>query len=92
MERLVLKSEVLEKIDADLPLQGKIATALGIRLSSLYRVLKGNHPKLTQASVLQLIKTELYYETTDDLLEPETISGANNKKVNPKMQATHEGA
>lgn len=54
MERLSQKA--LEAIKEDGQLFGAVASALNVRPFSLPRLLKDNHPKLTQAGVIKVIK------------------------------------
>jgi hypothetical protein len=56
MSTIGLKEDVLELIKTDPILHGKVAAVLGVVSSSLTRLLLQNHPKLTQAAVLQTIK------------------------------------
>lgn len=86
LEKLVLKKEILDKINESPVLQGEIAELLGLQITTLYRVKRTNHPKLTQASVLNHLKDVLDYASIDDLLEP---CNENNTK-SLKMQ--HAGS
>ena len=85
LEKLVLKKEILDKINESPVLQGEIAELLGLQITTLYRVKRTNHPKLTQASVLKLLKEELGYGSIDDLLEPA------NKDSTIKTNMQHVG-
>lgn len=80
METLVLKQEILDHIEVDVALQGQIAAALGVRFPSLYRIKRDNSPKLTQFSVLQIIKEKLGYGSIEEMLEPEII-GNNSVEI-----------
>lgn len=68
MERLFLKHEIVEKIKEDAELYGKVAKSLGIGAPSLRAVLKVNHIKLTQVSVLDLLIEHLGVVQYSDLL------------------------
>ena len=81
LERLVLKQEILDQINNDQVLQAKVATLLDIRITSLYRIKRNNHPRLTQASVLNLLKEELGYDNAEDMLEPEISYPDNNDNI-----------
>lgn len=68
MERIVLKSEILDKIKADPALNKKIADSLEISEKSMPRLLYGNDPKLTQACVLRILKSHLKINKENQLL------------------------
>lgn len=74
MNRIVLKEEILEKINNDKELKEKVAGALGISVHSLYRLLYANDPKLTQAAVLKVLREDLGVEQDKDLLAEIQIS------------------
>ncbi len=68
MDRLILKKEVVEEIKYDAVLYGKVAASLGIGAPSLRFVLARNHIKLTQASVLRILREHLGITKDSDLL------------------------
>ncbi len=70
MDRLILKQEVVDEINKDAELYGKVAKAMGIGAPSLRPVLKSNHVNLTRASVLQVLRNHLGVAQDSDLLEP----------------------
>lgn len=81
MEQVGLKKEILEEIRKDPLLSGKVAFILGITTGSLPRLLGNNHAKLTQASVLKILRDHLGISEYSDLLEsvqesPQTTAAA----------------
>ena len=68
MERIVLKSEIVDKIKQDAVLTKKIADSLNISEKSMPRLLYGNDPKLTQACVLRILKSYLKINKDNQLL------------------------
>lgn len=69
MNRLILKQEVLDAIKKDGFLYGKVAVALNRTPGSLRKILAENDQKLTQASVLRIIKEHLGKSEDNELLE-----------------------
>lgn len=69
-----LKKEVLEEIQNDAILFGKVAYILGVKPVTLPRLLISNHKKLTHGPVLQVIRKHLGAEQDKDLLEEKQIS------------------
>lgn len=72
MKEYGLKKEVLDEIKGNGILFGKIAYILGITPGSLPRLLIANHPKLTQVSVLRILKDFLKVKQDSELLEERT--------------------
>lgn len=70
METIGLKEEILKQIKGDGMLYGKVATVLGLKPSSLRKILAENDPKLTQASVLRILREHLGIVEDSELLEP----------------------
>jgi hypothetical protein len=68
MKKIVLKSEIVDKIKSDANLNKKIADSLGISERSMPRLLYGNDPKLTQACVLRILKSHLKINKDNQLL------------------------
>jgi hypothetical protein len=68
MKKIVLKSEIVDKIKSDAILNKKIAESLGISERSMARLLYGNDPKLTQACVLRILKSHLKINKDNQLL------------------------
>ena len=68
MKKIVLKSEIVDKIKSDAALNKKIADSLGISERSMPRLLYGNDPKLTQACVLRILKSYLKINKDNQLL------------------------
>ena len=76
MERLVLKKEVLDKIKRDHLLYGKIATLIGLKnINSMNRIMNANDSRLTEASVLTLLKNDLGYSSFEEMLESSVETG-----------------
>ncbi len=88
MEILCVKKQILEQIREDKILAAKIAIQLDVHIGSVYRMLNENSLRLTQASVLNLLKTELGYDNTEDILEPLEQEDNNNTETS-KVQ-THD--
>ncbi len=68
MEKLVLKQEYVEAIRNDGILFGKVAYILDVKPVSLPYILNINSTKLTQASVLQVLRNHLGIYKDSDLL------------------------
>ena len=71
VERLVLKQEVLDRIKNDPELYGAVAKAIGpdgVSPLSLPKLLYANDPKLTQATVLRILRERLGVEQDNELL------------------------
>jgi len=68
METLVLKPEIIDSIKKDSILFGSVAKVLGVSAFSLPRILLANDPRLTQASVLKLLRMQLSITKDIDLL------------------------
>lgn len=78
MEILCLKKQILEQIREDKILSAKVAIQLDVHIGSVYRMLNEKSLRLTQASVLNLLKAELGYDNTEDMLEPIEQEDNNN--------------
>jgi len=74
MENIVLKAEIVDKIRANDELRISVAKALGVRLSSLPRILKASDPRLTQANVLMLLSKELSVANTSEFLDVQDVA------------------
>lgn len=59
MKRLGLNTKTIEKIKSDQELLGIVAKSINASTLSMPRLLKENHPKLTQASALLVIREYL---------------------------------
>jgi hypothetical protein len=59
MDQIVLNDEILDKIKNDAFLFGGVAARLKVSPSTLPDILRRNDPKLTQASVLKLLRDHL---------------------------------
>lgn len=68
MEKLVLKQEFVEKIQNDGILFGKVAYMLGVKPVTLPQILAANNAKLTQASVLRILREHLGITQDSELL------------------------
>jgi serine kinase of HPr protein (carbohydrate metabolism regulator) len=69
MSILVLKQDVLDRIKEDAVLFGLVAKAVPASPYTLPRLIKENHAKLTQASVLNTIKEYTGIKKDNELLE-----------------------
>lgn len=68
MERLVLKQEIVEKIQNDGILFGKVAYILGVKPASLPQILAANKSKLTEVGVLRILCEHLGVAQDSELL------------------------
>lgn len=77
MEQLVLKQEILDSMKKDPMLSGKVGHILGISTMTLPKMIMLNDRRLTQASVLKIIREHLGFTTDNELLtsEPEKVDG-----------------
>lgn len=76
MADMILKKEYLDEIKRNPGLFGDVMQCLGKKPSYGLQLLKGNNVKLTQASVLQILKDYFGVAQYSDLLEeaPEKIN------------------
>jgi hypothetical protein len=79
MKRLVLKENIIEKIKRDQELNGIVAKSIDASTLTMPRLLKSNHPKLTQASALMVIREYLGVQDKDILCFVQQKN--KNKKV-----------
>lgn len=77
MENIKLNQGVVDKIFNDAILFGKVADALNVKPISLPRLLRGNHHKLTQFGVLNVISSHLGVQVNDLLYKKNN----NRKKI-----------
>ena len=68
MERLVLKTEIIDTIKKEPVLFGAIAEVLGKSVFTLITLLRSNDPSLTQASVLKIICSHLKVKDNKSLM------------------------
>jgi hypothetical protein len=68
MENIVLKQDIVSEIKDNPILYGQVAQVLDLKPISLLNVLATNHPKLTQASVLKILREYLGVQDSE-LLE-----------------------
>lgn len=68
MNQLILKSEIVEGINKDAELYGKVAKSLGIGAPSLRYLLRVNSPKLTQAASMEVLMVYFGVAQYSDLL------------------------
>lgn len=68
MGNKVLKQDIVEIIQRDAKLFGKVAYILNVAPVTLPRILSTNHKKLTHPPVLQVIKRHLGITDDSDLL------------------------
>jgi hypothetical protein len=69
MDKAVLKQEIVDVIKSDPLLYGEVANALGVAPMSLTRILKANDKRLTQFSVLQIIRKHTGERQDKNLLQ-----------------------
>ena len=69
MTDIVLKKDIVDKVKSNPLLFGQVASALGMAPLSLPRLLNSRDKKLTQASVLSVIRKELNIKKDSELLE-----------------------
>jgi len=69
MGEIVLKESILEEVKSDPVLSGKIAVELGVTASSMYRILRDNDKRLTQAGILAIIRDHQNLPQDTELLE-----------------------
>ena len=65
---IVLRPEIMDKIKSDPELFSKMANELGVRPITLPQILAANKPRLTQASVLRILREHLGITQDNDLL------------------------
>ena len=75
MEKLVLRAEVIESIKKDPVLFGAVAEALGVSVFTVITFLRNNDPKLTQASVMKLLRKHLKESKDNALLCEMQVTG-----------------
>jgi hypothetical protein len=68
MEQLILKQSAVEAIRKNPILYAQVASVLGLSCYSLPRILLINDPRLTQATILKLLKNHLKVAKDSDLL------------------------
>jgi DNA invertase Pin-like site-specific DNA recombinase len=68
MEQIGLKQNIIDIILDDIMLQAKVALVLGVSTQTVYRALKENHPRLTQAAVLKVIRDHLNIKKDSELI------------------------
>lgn len=69
MADLILRKEILDEIKKDASLFGKVMDCLGKKPSYGLQLLKNNDQKLTQASVLRILREHLGVTEDNQLLE-----------------------
>jgi hypothetical protein len=67
MKRLGLNTKILDRVRTDQELNGIVAKSINTSTLSMPRLLKENHPKLTQASALLAIREYLGVQDKDIL-------------------------
>jgi len=82
--KIVLKQDILNRIKSDPILYGKVASEVGVVPMTLPRLLYSNDPRLTQAGILEIIKSSMGISSTEDLLE--TVEDEDNTSIS-KVQA-----
>ena len=80
MKRLGLNHNIIKKIREDQELNGIVAKSIKASTLSMPRLLNGNHPKLTQAAALMVIREYLGVQDKDILCY---VKEKNNKTKIP---------
>lgn len=75
----MLNPKIIKRIYDDYDLFGKVADGLGIKPVSLPQVLGANKPRLTQASILKIIRDHCGYVKDSEILV-EKAAPANPRK------------
>lgn len=71
MEQLVLRKEIVDAIKKDTPLFSQVASLLGVSVYTMPRILIDNDARLTQASILRVLREHLHLTDADLLTEME---------------------
>lgn len=71
---LILKKEILDKIKKNPELFGKVMLCLDTTVTYGLQLIYNNDPKLTQASVLRILREYLHIKKDSELLEEETTT------------------
>jgi len=85
MGALILKKDIVDKIKKNPDLFGKVFDCLDTTVSYGLQLLQNNDPKLTQATVLRIIRENLGVKDDSDLLEEletESTSEETNRTTN----------
>ena len=69
MGKLILKQEVVDNIKGDQILFGKVASAMGLSIRTMYELLPSNPPRLASATVLKVLREHLKVKKDIELLE-----------------------
>lgn len=69
MKQMILKQEILDKMKSDPLLFGKVGFILGISSMTLPKMIMLNDRRLTQASVLRVLREHLGIKKDSELLE-----------------------
>lgn len=76
MAQLVLKTEILDKVRKDPMLFGKVGSCLGLSVRRLMDISYKHDPRLTQASVMQILKAHLKISDDNELLTEKQLEKA----------------
>jgi hypothetical protein len=88
MDNIVLKQEIIKRIQDDPILFGKVAEQLDIKPVTLPRILYTSHKRLTLPGFVKFLSEELHMNQ-EDLLEVIPESGDNNNEESLQLQETH---
>lgn len=69
MAQLILKPAVIEQINKDQVLFGKVAKAMDLGIRTLYEMLPKNPPRLANATVLAVLREHLGMQDSEMLEE-----------------------
>lgn len=77
MGQLVLKQEILDKINDDPILFGKIADVLGLKIRTMFNIMASNPPRLTEAGVLKILREHLKVDSDQEFLTEAPATAEN---------------
>lgn len=69
---LILRKEILEKLKKNPELFGKVMLCLDTTVTYGIQLIYNNDPKLTQASVLRILREYLHIKNDSELLEEQS--------------------
>lgn len=78
MEQMILKPEILDRIKKDQILFGKVSSAMGLSIRTVFELLPSNPPRLATASVLKVLREHLKIKNDKDLLTEAPVAAENN--------------
>lgn len=88
MDNIVLKQDIIKRIQDDPILFGKVAEQLDVKPVTLPRILYTSHKRLTLPGFTKFLSEELGIDQ-NDLLEVVTETDSNSNTEFPQLQETH---